>query len=377
MSILTAASPSVEELRQKLESIPDLNRVGLGWLRFSCSVHHLDYWKEKIVYYFRCPLHNRGKGWLAYLDCLVGGFSTFIGYAPFLTEAERQELGGKQSPNEGYMTVDVPQSALDSLSSEDLCKFLLDVYGCEGVKFRRVDVYYDDYCKIISPEQVQELCKSGRVGVPRIERMRSWEEYNLRKRQADGYTVYFGSPKSGKQIRFYDKFAESDGLQDCYRWEAELKGDRAESFQTWFAEVLGRAVGAATLEETANIITNAYKQVIKGAISFHELPENVDPKNLPQNWATRTPLTWWWKELLAGLEPAKLTVSRVKPSLEGLVAWIRHQVMPGMALLRSVYPNWGILFSSWLDRELEQGEERWSDRHFQMFAQALITSPAT
>lgn len=377
MQNILASQTELETLRQRLEAIPDLNKVGLGWLRFSLSISYLDYWKERVKHYFRSELQSRSKGWNGYLESLEGLYSIIIAYSPVMTESERKDLGVVRSPNEGFMTVDIPQSALDSLATEDVLKFWLDVYGCEGLKITRVDNYYDDYCKLISPEEVYQLCRQGRVAIPRFMKMRDWNEFNLRKHRSDGQTIYFGSVKSDKQIRFYDKFAESEGRQNCYRWEVQLKGSMAVAFQDWFADILAEAVNAATLEESAEIIGNAYKQVIKGSISFHQVPEGKEISDLPRNWAARTPLTWWWKELLAGLDPAKLVVQRVQPSLAGTVEWIRHQVTPGLALLRTAFSYWRIPFKEWLDRELEDGEDRWKDRHWKMIQEALITSPAT
>jgi phage replication initiation protein len=251
------------------------------------------------------------------------------------------------------------------------------VYGCEGMKFTRVDTYYDDYCKIISPQQVHEACKSGSVGVPRFENMRGWDEFNLQSGSTQGYTVYFGSSKSDKQVRFYDKRAESEGRQDCHRWEVQHTGKQAEAFQEWFCTALTEAMACEDFDASVSRLTDAYKQVIKGAVAFHQMPEGQSIKDRPQNWVARTPLVWWWEELLAGLEPAKLVVNQVAPSLASSVAWFRHQVTPALALIRKVFRHWGIPFTAWNDRELEQGEARWSDRHLKLYQEALITSPAT
>jgi hypothetical protein len=375
--ILSGLNSDLHSQKQKLEASLNNNKVGLGWLRFTCSVKDLTHWRESIKDYFSVELLPRGKGWNGYLESLQGSYSILIAYTPSFTQAERLVRGIKASPNEGLMTVDIPQSALDSLSGVNLLKLWLDVYGCEGLNLTRVDVYYDDYCKLISPEELHNGCKRGGVGVPQIRNIRGWDEYDLQEGVNKGYTVYFGSNRSSKQIRYYDKFAESGGRQDCYRLEVQLSGDSAKAFQDWFSDAFSESLGLPTLDHSLTAIANAYKRVLKGSISFHEIPVGTTPRELEANWVSRTPYTWWWKELLAGLEPAKLVIERRPPSLAGTVNWIRQQVMPGLALLRSVYQNWGILFGSWLDRELEQGEERWSERHFNLLKEALITSPAT
>lgn len=372
-----SSQTSVDPIQQRLQQIQRENRVGCGWLRYTCSVYYLTYWKKRICEYFHCEIRSRGKGWNGYIESLQGGLGIIIAFTPKLTEKERQELGVKASPNEGYMTVDIPQSALDSLSGLNLFKLWIDVYGCDGLKFTRVDLYYDDYCKVISPEAVHNSCKMGGVAVPRFESMRGFDNYDLQMGRSVGYTVYFGSVKSEKKVRFYDKAQESDGKQNCYRWEIELTGQYAESFGSHFLGVLSDAMDHPALSDSINAIGNAYKALIKGAVTFHEVPIGVHPKDLPKNWAARSPVVWWWDELLAGLEPAKLVLDRVPPSLASAVSWIKSQVAPSLAVIRTVFQNWSIPFTTWLHSLLEESEDRWSDRHWQMIADALITSPAT
>lgn len=377
ISAHSSVQPSLDSLRAKLEALPDLNKVGLGWLRFTCSVEYLTYWRKSIHRYFGVELLPRPKGWNGYLESLQGSYSILIAYTPTLTEAERRAMGIKKSPNEGLMTVDIPQSALDSLSGLDLLKFWLDVYGCPDARLTRADIYYDDYCKLIQPETLHNACKRGGVGVPRVENMRGWDEYNVQSGKNQGYTLYFGSPKSEKQVRYYDKFAESGGTQDCYRLEVQLTGKQAEAFQDWFAGSFSEACGLRTLADTLAAIGNSYKEVIKGSIAFYDIPPGLTPRELPQNWASRCELTWWWREMLAGLEPAKLTIDRKKPSLSSTVVWLNQQVSPALSLVRSAFQQWSIPFTSWLERFMEEGEARWSDRHFKMLQEAVLTSPAT
>lgn len=376
-NILSPQNFSVEQARQKLEAIPNLNKVGCGWLRFSCSIAYLTYWKQRVEEYFRIKLRSQDKGWNGYQYHLEGGYGIIIAYTPCMTQEERQSLGVKKSPNEGHITVDIPQKALDSLSALNLLKLWIDYYGCDDAQLKRVDIYYDDYCKIISPEAVHYACKRGGVGVPRVEKIRGWDEYDLQKGGNLSYTVYFGSNKSDKQVRFYDKFAESGGRQNCYRWEAELKNGYAKAFQERFLDALSEAIAAPTVTASADIIGNFYKAIIKGSLEFKQIPVGKAPNELDPNWASRSERVWWWEELLGGLEPAKLTLERVPPSLEGAVSWFKSQVESSLAVIKSVFQYWGIPFYAWLQQCIEEGERRWSDRHYRMMEEAILTSPAT
>jgi len=371
--------PSTTAIRKGLqaqESRALNNQVGLGWLRFTTTAANLDYWRERITRYFRCNLRSRGKGWNGYLHSDESCHPIIIAHTPIMTAAQRETLGVKRSPNEGYMTVDIPQSALDSLDGESLFSLWLDVYGCDA-KLTRVDLYYDDYCKIVSPEFVHNAVKRGGVAVPRFSgNVRGWDEYDLAKGVTASYTVYFGSVKSDKQIRFYDKNAESNGQQNCYRWEVQFTGKYAKEFGDSFLDVLSDATGAATMADTITTMTNGYKAHIKGAIAFHEIPPGKVVSELGANWAKRYQVVWWWSELMAGLEPAKLTLKQVKPSLSRAVEWIRSQVAPSLSVIRTAYRHWNIPFTEWLRSLLDEGEDRLGDRHWQMMEDAIMTSPA-
>lgn len=377
---LEAKSHSSEpnSTRQKLEKrIATENRVGLGWLRFTCSFSYLNYWLKRITSYFRTTAKSRGKGWNGYLESYQAGMGIMLSFTPHLTQQQRDEMGIKKSPNEGYLTVDIPQTALDSLSGVNLYKLLIDVAGCDGLKVTRADIYYDDFAKVISPESLHHQCKQGGVGVPRFENMRGWDEYHLQNGANQGYTLYFGSNRSEKQIRFYDKFHESGGKINCYRWEVELKGQYAEKFGEALVERLAASLDCSSLNSSLDFITNYYKELLKGAIAFYDVPPGVRPRDLPRNWASRSRLCWWWSELLAGLEPAKLVLDRVKPTLQRSVDWIVSQVAPSLALIRMAYGHWRIPFHHWLSEKIDKGEDRMSDRHYQMMQDALIVSPAT
>jgi hypothetical protein len=368
---------SLDTVRERLaHQMRDRNRVGLGWLRFSCSVKHFTYWKKQVQEYFRIKLRSRGKGWQGYLESWEGGLGILVAYTPVLTQAQRESMGIKSSPNEGMMTVDIPQGALDTLSDRKHLGLWIDIFGCEDVKFTRNDIYYDDHCKIISPEALHKACKGGGVGVPRYTNLRGWDEYNLQEGKSRGFTVYVGSCKSDRQIRYYDKTLESEGKQDCYRLEMQDTGQYAEKFGPYMLETLQRALDCRDIKDSVAVLRDAYKALLKGAISFHEIPEGVAQEDLPQNWAKRSPQTWWWQEMMAGLEPAKLTLDRVEPSLQKAVAWMKSQVAPSLAQIRTVFSHWNIPFGEWLKQLLEEGENRWRDKHWKVMEEATLTSPA-
>lgn len=141
-------------------------------------------------------------------------------------------------------------------------------------------------------------------------------------------------------------------------------------------EAVQKAMDHADIKDSVAVLRDAYKALLKGAISFHEVPPGKGKEELPKNWANRMPQTWWWREMMAGIDPAKLTLERREPSLQGAVAWMRSQVAPTLAMLRTAYNHWTIPFGEWLKQLLEEGERRWTDRHWKTLEEALLTSPA-
>jgi hypothetical protein len=80
--------------------------------------------------------------------------------------------------------------------------------------------------------------------------------------------------------------------------------------------------------------------------------------------------------MMAGLEPAKLTLDRVEPSLQKSVAWIKSQVTATLSVIRMVYHHWGMPFNSWLSDEMDKAGERLGNKHCKIIEEAVLTSPA-
>ena len=362
---------------RELERLARLeNRVGLGWFRYSDDVSNYERHKDFIERLWGIQFKPRGRGWQGYSESIEAPFGIILACSPYPTQAEREELGVRPSPNEGRMTVDIPQSAMDSLTGEELLEFLVHVRACDRIKVTRLDVYHDDFCKIISPVAVHHGVERGGIGIPRYRNIKGIANYNHQKGVSTGYTFYAGSPKSGKMLRFYDKSAESGGEIDCYRWEMEFTNSYAEVAGETLLKSLEKAFEAESIENAIIVIENTMKSLISGSISFHEIPIGKSTNELERNWAKRCPLTWWWKEIIAGLKPAKLTLNKRKPSLSGTISWLKSKVMPKLALAYTALDRWGMHPRQWLMEQIEAGSDRWNAKHLAELEEALLSSPA-
>lgn len=354
-----------------------IGEIALGWLRFTVSSSHYEAIVNFLATHFSTEVKPRHKGWSGYLFSWEAAYSILMGMTPILTQAQREEMGIKKSPNEGYLTVDIPQSAVETLSAEQTWKLWLDLAAFDDLKLSRIDIYYDDFTKSLKPVQLEEQIRLREIAVPKVQSMRFFSKFDLAKQKRDGGTVYLGSSQSDKQVRIYDKEAESGGEKKCHRLEMQLVNDKAKAFWQLILEALERGLDCSSSDESGSHIIDTYRQVLVGEIDFREVPQNHANIPLPRNWATRFNRPIWWANIVNGIAGAKLVVRRIKPTLASEVSWIRKQVMPALALVKTAYKNWGIPWQAWLSRELEKGEERWQDRHWKILEEVMVHSPQT
>ena len=306
-----------------------MNCVGIHWLRISLPKKNLSkafglcstLWGES---------DHDGRGLWSYDSrfCWSNGVSL-----NFDADKERSF-----SVHNNCATLDVPGSACDELTSCDLT-LIIDVFKDLGGKCTRIDTYYDDYDRRITPHEVYDIVKkrdySGFRTYSRIERGNldclTHDEIAFGRR---------GSFGNGKYLRFYDKGLESNGKQDCCRWEVEWTGEKADRvFQTLSAtrgdlEVFGTIIGS----------------LVAGCITF---VRRTGDKNI-----SRLETYSWWQEILDILG-GKLVIrtSRKKDSLTGKIEWIKRSVAPSMACLKKVFVDKDA-FYRWLWDVCSDGDGR-------------------
>lgn len=133
--------------------------------------------------------------------CLFGGHTASMGYC--------SQFGGSAitALMEGYGHGSA--SALRSVHSGEW-------------KVTRIDVALDVYTQSLSPQSFLDRMASGSVTSP----LRAWREVKGLK-ASDGHTVYGGGTEGEKQLRIYDKSAESGIGKDWTRYEMVFNGQRA------------------------------------------------------------------------------------------------------------------------------------------------------
>lgn len=180
-----------------------------------------------------------------------------------------------------------------------------------SMRCSRIDLAIDDYDRCLSKQDITDaLDAKSYAGFRDADVI-----HNYRSKFA-GWCIYLGSRLGEKMVRIYDKYSQSKGEHNCIRWEAELKGDKA---QEAMLQYIGLMASPYVLEDW----------IIGVAVGQCTFVERVD-KNIE-----RCPLLPWWQAFLDKLAVTriKLKAKRRTPSIVGKMAWIARQVSKSMAII--------------------------------------------
>lgn len=254
-------------------------------------------------------------------------------------------LPGENSSQSGHCLLSFTGSALSNLPHQDVRFLIQGLRDLFGIRETRVDAALDDYSKRISYWQVAAAVD---------ERVRNYTGFQKGKATKNfgekfgGFTVNCGKPSSDFQLIFYDKNAESGGEINAYRWEARFRDELARrAIDDWLA---------LPEEMSAQYLAN----LVIGRVNFVERGKE---KNI-----SRMPLLPWWKEFKDAVGAGiRHSVQRVTPNLKKAKRWINHQVACMLAAIKEVVG--ASEFTRWVNKEISEAPERFSDRHFARIAQ--------
>jgi hypothetical protein len=202
------------------------------------------------------------------------------------------------------------------------------------LKCSRIDLAVDDYSKKLHFQQLENAISNQHHSGFKVSRT-----VRNHGSKFSGWTVYLGSRQSEFMVRIYDKWAETLGLLNCIRWEAEIKGDTAEAL---FPLLLSFPTSE---EEYQNILINY-------AIGKIKFIDTID-KNI-----SRCPLLVWWSEWIEfiGCVPKKIFVARKQPNLAKTKQWLQKSVAKSLAMIRAGLGTY--YFPHFLEELLKSGKER-------------------
>lgn len=169
-------------------------------------------------------------------------------------------------------------------------------------KVTRIDLACDDSEESPNPEQLRSWCNEGQL-VTRYRRRNSLENHG------DGsVTNYFGSMRSDRYIRVYDKTKETKGNIKATRWEIVLRKEYAQQCANLI------------LDTNLNV---AFLGTLRSLVDFRK-PTSEDRES-------RRPQLEWYRNMLQGVMKAEYTRYEPVNSIERMDHWLQKQVSRTLA----------------------------------------------
>lgn len=319
----------------------DNNTVGVHWFRSSFNYKDLDKVKAFVSNFFGvCDLDDFGL-W-SYDKRLIWKSGVSLN---FDSDPER----GQRTHN-GRMTLDIPGVACDGLTAPDLL-LLLQECAYYDSKCTRIDVFWDDYSRIVSLKDIEVAVDKDDFSMFRLASKNSTRNRSIKKNNGLIYdAVTFGRrgiKGSGKYLRIYDKNLESDGQFDCVRWECEFSQGKAQKVFTALAGVEG----------DLDVFATICGALIGGCITFvHRTGERH---------ISKLEVYEWWSLITKSLGKLSVRVAKKKNSLTGMISWQERQVSPSLACIRKAFATEKD-FYRWVDGLLDVGGSRMSKRQIEI-----------
>lgn len=209
----------------------------------------------------------------------------------------------------------------------------------------RLDIAVDDIRGYFSIQTMARYLREGKYSM-RFRKYRIMETWGTAENEAQGITIYFGSPKSNMQIRFYEKDKERvakgyelvEGIKIWNRGEIQLRDEHANNA---LREIFSKGIGKVFFDL---VYTN---------IRF--LKESNDTNK--RRWET----VKWWKDYLGDCERLSIAPKMLESDLITADMWIDRQVTKTLAKI------W-LAQGGRMDRiieYLEEGAEKLTEEDFE------------
>lgn len=263
--------------------------IGIDWLQFSLPEGNLiEETLEELNWYVPSDFQHMPSGMLGYESQLVGAAGCRVLSTPGRPE-HHVILPGKWC------------ESVDQVCNTVMLQWIKDRNG----KITRLDIAGDDQKKLIRPVELNRIWMDTRQVVTK---MRTGP-FHSNAISGQGDTQYFGSKKSDRLLRVYDKDVESQGLNDSVRWEIQLRNEMAQR--------CGDMILHVGINET-------YLSTLVGIVDFRDrIGANV----------TRTQRVDWYQTLVNDAKRADYSLPKPVQTIESMAGYINHQAAPTLAAL--------------------------------------------
>jgi len=305
------------------------NEVGCHWLRISVLRQYLAKLRAFCDFYFGSSTQD-GYGLWSYDSRYVWSNKASLNYDSDVTRSELVHAG--------TVCLDLPGQALDGIAQTDLHLFLLSLRQFNP-KCTRIDVFFDDYNRTITPSGLNDIVEARDYsGFRKGQIKRGYDNGQLIHDEVDFGRR--GDNGSGQYLRIYDKFLESKGKKNCIRFEIEFTKERSR-------KVFDKLSQVTSVDAFATLCGS----LIGGSIKF---VYRKGDKNIG-----RLKVYDFWREILELLGSVVIRIPVKKIDISGKYQFIYKQVTPTLALLRDTFVD-DIDFFNWLNDAIGEGELRMS-----------------
>lgn len=304
------------------------NEVGVHWLRISFNhkdLQEVKTWVER--FWGSCDLD--GFGLWSYDSRYFWPSGVSLNYD--------RDLERSQAVHRGRITLDCPGRACDMLTAPDLLLLIESSFALGG-QCSRTDIFFDDYSRIVTPDQLHEVIECNDYsGFKKSHIKQTFSGHSLVHDE-----VMFGrrgQNGSGKYLRVYDKCLESEGEKDCIRWEVEFSDKKAQSV----FEILAGCGGE--IEAFVGICG----ALVGGCITFVHRTGDRNIKRLE--------VYEFWEIITELLGKLKIRIEKKETSLTGVIEWTEKQVAPSLACIAKAFVDLHE-FMRWIRDVVDDGESR-------------------
>lgn len=248
---------------------------------------------------------------------------------------ELTEHGSACGRNPGMTLLSVPGACFYLQEEDALMTMLWKLVSQDGFKhFTRLDFMNTE----LEPEWDMERVHQGVVdGLLWVKGHRSYEprgEVAADGSCATGRTLYWGSPRSERRGRTYDKAKQSGWSTPAIRDEVQLRGDWAHAYGRQLREVLRAPGGSAAMSKSVEELA---VKALNQHLQYWET-NGADPST-DKNWTRKAKPADWYTERIGKPSQPLRKAPKVLLDLESTVDWGVRQ--------------YGRAFAVWVEKHTE------------------------
>jgi len=205
---------------------------------------------------------------------------------------ELTPVDGGGERNRGITVLSLPGSYFYLLNTEQAMFSLRRIVEQSGFKwFTRLDLMNTE----LNPEwDAMRVLLSTQAGETWVKGYSSWRPYGSFEFDGscdNGVTLYWGSPRSERQGRTYDKGAQLRWPTPAIRDEVQLRGEWAHAYGREIAQAVKRNVTTDQMNDAVSDITTA---ALNQHLQYWTL-NGADPKH-DKNWQRKAEPAQWFRD---------------------------------------------------------------------------------